>query len=339
MKKKIKIAVDTMGGDFAPQNIVAGVLDALRHASNRFDIILVGREDEIKKELEKHSINGLRFSIVNATEVVGMDESPTVALKQKKDSSITVGLTLHKEGKADAFISAGNTGAVMSASTIILGRAEGVSRPTIGTPFPTEKGPCLLLDAGANVDCKPQHLLEFGIMGSIYASYILGYKNPTVGLINIGEESTKGNEITLEAYNLLQKSKLNFIGNIEGRDILKGKANVIVCDGFVGNIVLKFAESVLGLLKAKFKDYAASNLLNKIWVGLMYRTLKKILKDFDYQEHGGVPLLGVQGVSIIGHGGSTPKAIKNMILKAEDMVIKEVNHHIAEIMLVNKNER
>ncbi len=328
-----------MGGDFAPQNIVAGALDALCHASNRFDIILVGREDEIKKELEKHSINGLRFSIVNATEVVGMDESPTVALKQKKDSSITVGLTLHKEGKADAFISAGNTGAVMSASTIILGRAEGVSRPTIGTPFPTEKGPCLLLDAGANVDCKPQHLLEFGMMGSIYASYILGYDNPNIGLINIGEESTKGNEITLEAYNLLQKSKLNFIGNIEGRDILKGKANVIVCDGFVGNIVLKFAESVLGLLKAKFKDYAASNLLNKIWVGLMYRTLKKILKDFDYQEHGGVPLLGVQGVSIIGHGGSTPKAIKNMILKAEDMVIKEVNHHIAEIMLVNKNER
>lgn len=328
-----------MGGDFAPQNIVAGALDALRHASNRFDIILVGREDEIKKELEKHSINGLRFSIVNATEVVGMDESPTVALKQKKDSSITVGLTLHKEGKADAFISAGNTGAVMSASTIILGRAEGVSRPTIGTPFPTEKGPCLLLDAGANVDCKPQHLLEFGMMGSIYANYILGYDNPTVGLINIGEESTKGNEITLEAYNLLQKSKLNFIGNIEGRDILKGKANVIVCDGFVGNIVLKFAESVLGLLKAKFKDYTASNLLNKIWVGLMYRTLKKILKDFDYQEHGGVPLLGVQGVSIIGHGSSTPKAIKNMILKAEDMVIKEVNHHIAEIMLVNKNER
>ncbi|MBU1298739.1 MAG: phosphate acyltransferase PlsX [Bacteroidetes bacterium] len=328
-----------MGGDFAPQNIVAGALDALRHASNRFDIILVGREDEIKKELEKHSINGLRFSIVNATEVVGMDESPTVALKQKKDSSITVGLTLHKEGKADAFISAGNTGAVMSASTIILGRAEGVSRPTIGTPFPTEKGPCLLLDAGANVDCKPQHLLEFGMMGSIYANYILGYDNPTVGLINIGEESTKGNEITLEAYNLLQKSKLNFIGNIEGRDILKGKANVIVCDGFVGNIVLKFAESVLGLLKAKFKDYTASNLLNKIWVGLMYRTLKKILKDFDYQEHGGVPLLGVNGISIIGHGGSTPKAIMNMILKAEDMLIKEVDRHIAEIMLVNKNER
>ncbi|MFH2004278.1 MAG: phosphate acyltransferase PlsX [Bacteroidota bacterium] len=333
------MAVDTMGGDFAPQNIVAGALDALRHASNRFDIILVGREDEIKKELEKHSINGLRFSIVNATEVVGMDESPTVALKQKKDSSITVGLTLHKEGKADAFISAGNTGAVMSASTIILGRAEGVSRPTIGTPFPTEKGPCLLLDAGANVDCKPQHLLEFGMMGSIYANYILGYDNPTVGLINIGEESTKGNEITLEAYNLLQKSKLNFIGNIEGRDILKGKANVIVCDGFVGNIVLKFAESVLGLLKAKFKDYTASNLLNKIWVGLMYRTLKKILKDFDYQEHGGVPLLGVNGISIIGHGGSTPKAIMNMILKAEDMLIKEVDRHIAEIMLVNKNER
>ncbi|MBU2471831.1 MAG: phosphate acyltransferase PlsX, partial [Bacteroidetes bacterium] len=251
----------------------------------------------------------------------------------------TVGLTLHKEGKADAFISAGNTGAVMSASTIILGRAEGVSRPTIGTPFPTEKGPCLLLDAGANVDCKPQHLLEFGMMGSIYANYILGYDNPTVGLINIGEESTKGNEITLEAYNLLQKSKLNFIGNIEGRDILKGKANVIVCDGFVGNIVLKFAESVLGLLKAKFKDYTASNLLNKIWVGLMYRTLKKILKDFDYQEHGGVPLLGVNGISIIGHGGSTPKAIMNMILKAEDMLIKEVDRHIAEIMLVNKNER
>ncbi|MDP2208050.1 MAG: phosphate acyltransferase PlsX [Bacteroidota bacterium] len=336
---KIKIVVDAMGGDFAPANIVAGGIEALRESNNRFEIIFVGIEADIKNEIAKLNADGLSYSIVHASEVIDMHESPTVAFKQKKDSSIVVGLNLHKAGKADAFLSAGNTGAVMSASTLLLGRINGVSRPTIGTFFPSQKGQCLLLDAGANVDCRPQHLVEFAMMGSIYANYILNSPNPTVGIVSIGEESSKGNEVTIEAHRLLKESKLNFIGNIEGRDILKGKAQVIVCDGFVGNIVLKFAESTLGFLKSKFKSYASESIFKKIWVGLMYGTLKKILKDFDYQEAGGVPLLGVKGISLIGHGSSTPKAIKNMVYRAEEMAAKQIDKQIAKLMSnTNTNE-
>lgn len=330
--EKIKIVVDAMGGDYAPSNIVLGGIEALKESGSRFQILFVGKEKSIKEELNKLQIENLDYQIVDAPEVIGMEDSPTAALKQKRDSSIAVGLNLVKEKMADAFISAGNTGAVMSASTIILGRIEGVSRPTIGTFFPSEKGKCLLLDAGANVDSKPQHLLEFAMMGSIFSNYILGYQNPTVGLLNIGEESTKGNETALEAYKLLKESSLNFIGNVEGRDILKGKAQIVVCDGFVGNILLKFAESILSLMKFKFKDYASKSFFKKLWVGLMYGTLKKVLKDIDYQEYGGVPLLGVNGVTIIGHGGSTPKAVKNMIYRAEEMVQKNINSHIQSKM-------
>ena len=321
-----------MGGDYAPQNVVAGAAEALRSSNNSFRVVFVGPEDRVRDELARQNIDDLPCDIVHAPEVVGMDDAPTSAIKQKRNSSIAVGVTLHKEGKADAFVSAGNTGAVMSASTIILGRLEGVGRPTIGAFLPSENGVCLLLDAGANVDCRPRHLLEFAIMGAMYQSYMCQHPNPTVGLLSIGEESTKGDELTLEAHRLLSKSKLNFIGNVEGRDILKGKANVVVCDGFVGNVVLKFAESVLGLLKAKFREYAAKDLFRKVWIGMMYGTLRKVLKDFDYQEHGGVPLLGVNGVSIIGHGGSTPKAFKNMILKAEEIVRKDINRHIQQAL-------
>lgn len=329
----IRIAVDAMGGDYAPQNIVVGAMEAQKNLPSDVQVVIVGKEDQLKDEVRRLSSNGtIACEIVHASEVINMDDVPTVALKQKKDSSIAVGLTLQKEGKVDAFVSAGNTGAVMSASTIILGRLKGVGRPTIGAFLPSEQGVCLLLDAGANVDCRPQHLLEFAIMGSIYASYMLQHPNPKVGLLSIGEESTKGDERTQEAHRLLSKSKLNFIGNVEGRDILKGKAQVVVCDGFVGNVVLKFAESVIGLLKTRFRDYASHNLLRKLWIGVMYGTVKKVLKDFDYQEHGGVPLLGVNGVSIIGHGGSTPKAIKNMILKAEEMVRRNVNRHIEQAL-------
>ena len=208
--------------------------------------------------------------------------------------------------------------------------------PTIGAFFPSELGPCLLLDAGANVDCKAQHLFEFAHMGNIYIHQMLHLENPTVGLLSIGEESSKGNEATLEAYQMLSRSNLNFIGNIEGRDILKGKAQVVVCDGFVGNILLKFAESVLDLLKAKFLERAAENIVKKLWIGMMYGTLRSVMKDFDYQEHGGVPLLGVNGVSIIGHGKSTPKAIKNMILKAEEMVKCKINQHIQNVLALAK---
>jgi len=336
---KLKIALDVMGGDYAPQNTVAGALEALRQARNRFSIILVGREDAIQEELRKHQAKGMSHSVVHASEVITFDDTPTVALKAKKQSSIVVGMTLHKEGKVDAFVSAGNTGAVLSASTLILGRIEGVGRPTIGTFFPSERGTCILLDAGANVDCRPHHLLEFAIMGSVYARQILHYENPTVGLLNVGEEASKGGAQLQEAFSLLSQSSLNFIGNVEGCDILQGKAQVVVCDGFVGNVVLKFGESVIGMLRKRLVEYARGGFLSKLRARISYGVLKKIMSDFDYQEYGGVPVLGVQGVCIIGHGQSTPKAVQNMILRAEETILHNISGQIRNALQVTVAER
>lgn len=325
-----------MGGDFAPANTVAGALDALNESNARFSIILVGRNEKIQEEVRRvqtsRSLPEADYSVVDAREVIEMHDLPNVALKAKKDSSITVGVTLHKEGQADAFVSAGNTGAVMSASTLILGRINGVGRPTIGALIPTESTPCLLLDAGTNVDCRPRHLFEFAVMGSIYVQAMLDKRNPAIGLLSIGEEETKGNEVSLEAFKLLKQSKLNFAGNVEGRDILKGRVDVVVCDGFVGNILLKFGESIPSFFKTKFREFASRGVLNKITVLLARGGMRTVMKELDYQEHGGVPLLGVNGVSIIGHGGSTPKAIKNMIYRAEEMVNRKVNTHIQHAM-------
>ena len=321
-----------MGGDSAPAREVDGMVQALRAAHNEFEVILVGREEAILEELKKHRTEGLRFSVVNATEVITMDDSPTAALKQKRDSSLAVGMRLHQEGKAEAFISAGNTGAVLSASTLILGRVRGVSRPTIGTFFPSATGVCLLVDAGTNVDCRPQHLYEFGVMGSIYFSKMFRKDRPTVALLNVGEEKSKGNEVVLEARKLFEASKLNFIGNVEGRDILKSTADVVVCDGFVGNIVLKFGESVPVFLKSRLMRLAEQSVMKKIIVGLAKSSLKSALGDMDPNEHGGVPVLGVNGVSIIGHGSSTSKGIKNMILKAADIAKIQLNKHIEDAL-------
>jgi glycerol-3-phosphate acyltransferase PlsX len=335
--KKIKIAVDAMGGDYAPENVIEGAIMALRESNNRFEIVFVGDEKKIKNELRKYDTIGLNYSIVDAPQVIGMDDIPTVALRRKKNSSIVVGIKLHSDGEVDAFASAGNTGAVLTAATFILGRIEGISRPTIGSVFPTESGrKSIMLDVGANVDCKPNHLFEFAIMGSIYSSEILGQKNPKVALLNIGEESTKGGDVVLQAYQLLSESKLNFVGNVEGRDILLGKADVIVCDGFVGNIVLKFAESVLGVLKRKLRNYAMRNIFRRLTFGLLARGLRKALKEFDYQEYGGVPFLGVNGVAIIGHGSSTAVAIKNMIYRAEETVYRKINQKIKEALKTYK---
>lgn len=337
--RKIRIAVDAMGGDYAPATVVEGALMALRESNNRFELVLVGDEKKIKDELKKHYTTGLDFSIVDAPQVIGMDDIPTVALRKKKNSSIVVGMKLHSDGEVDAFASAGNTGAVLTAATFILGRIEGISRPTIGSVFPTEAGTkSIMLDVGANVDCKPHHLFEFAIMGSIYSSAILEQKNPRVALLNIGEESTKGGDVVLQAYQLLSESKLNFIGNVEGRDILLGKADVIVCDGFVGNIVLKFAESVLGVLKRRLRNYAVKNIFRKLTFGILASGLKKALKEFDYQEYGGVPFLGVNGVAIIGHGSSTALAIKNMIYRAEETVLRKVNQKIKDALKFYKTK-
>jgi glycerol-3-phosphate acyltransferase PlsX len=328
-----------MGGDFAPDNVVAGAVEALVETRGRFTVLLVGPEDRlapmVTEALGRAGFPDLSrcCPIANATEVITMQDAPTAALKTRKDSSITVGVTLHRDGKADAFVSAGNTGAVLSASTLILGRVEGVARPTIGTLLPTSGTPCLLVDAGTNVDCRPRHLFEFGLMGSTYVSAMLGTARPRIGLLSIGEEDIKGNEASLEAFSLLRRSALNFIGNIEGRDILAGKADVVVCDGFVGNILLKFGESVPAFLKARFGAFASKSFWNTLLILPARSAMRSVLRDLDYQEQGGVPLLGVNGVSIIGHGGSTPKAIKNMIYRAEEMVRNRVHLMIRDAML------
>ncbi len=321
-----------MGGDFAPGNEVAGAIEALRQGRNEFEVILVGKEEEIRAQLKAHDTKGLSYSIVHADEVITMDDPPTAALKQKKNSSLAVGMRLHQEGKAEAFASAGNTGAVLSASTLILGRVKGVSRPTIGAFLPSEEGVCLLVDAGTNVDCRAQHLYEFAVMGSIYAKKIFKYENPKVGLLNVGEEKSKGTEVVMEAYSLLESSALNFVGNIEGRDILKGKVQVVVCDGFVGNVILKFGESVPSFLKSKLRQYASGGILRKLMIGMARGSLRAALRDMDYEEFGGVPVLGVNGVSIIGHGSSTPKAFKNMILKAAEVAQSQLNITIEDAM-------
>lgn len=327
-----KIAIDAMGGDFAPMNEILGAIDFSKEFPN-IEIVLVGDESKIKNVLETTDCSQFNYSIHHAEEVVSMDDEATAAIKRKKNSSLFIGLDLHKEGKVNAFVSAGNTGAILSTSTVLLGRIKGVSRPTIGSFFPTKKKlPTLVLDVGANVDSKPKFLYEFAVMGGIYYKNMFDISNPSIGLLNIGEESSKGTADYKEANKILADSDLNFIGNVEGRDVFNGDANVIVCDGFVGNIILKMAESFLGFFKTKIKQFADKSFLNKIKVALMIPSMKGIAKDLDYQEYGGVPVLGVNGVSIIGHGKSTPKAIYNMLLKAKEIIEKDINGKIEKAL-------
>lgn len=312
-----------MGGDFAPINTVTGAIEACSQDKN-IELFLVGREKDILGTISSRGLSFSNENVVNADEVIDMGEGPTTALKSKPDSSIVVGAKLVKEGKADAFVSAGNTGAMMSASTLIIGRISGVGRPTIGASMPNKNGICYLYDVGAGKDAKPQHLLEYAVMGTIYAKEIGGIKNPRVGILSMGEEKSKGSELSIAAYDLIEKTDLNFVGNVEGRDILNGDVDIIVCDGFIGNVIIKFGEGVLTFLKYRFKDFADAGFINKLKIGLLKSSLKSILKDFDYQEHGGVPLLGVNGISIIGHGASSSKAIKNMVLRAKEMFDKQL---------------
>lgn len=322
-RSKCRVIVDAMGGDFAPLNNVLGAVQAANEIKD-IDVFLVGKSDEINKVLSKENISFNKENIIQADQVIEMGDNPTNALKSKPSSSIMIGTGLVRDDKADAFLSAGNTGAMMAASTLMLGRIPGVGRPTIGAEMPNINGTCYLFDVGASKGSKPQHLFEYAVMGSIYAREIGGIKNPSVGVLSIGEEEGKGSEISEAAAKLIKQSQLNFVGNVEGRDILTGKVNVIVCDGFIGNIILKFGESVPNLLKHLLSETAKANFFDKIKIGFTKGVLKKALKRLDYQEHGGVPLLGVKGISIIGHGSSTPKAIKNMILKAKEMYDKNL---------------
>jgi phosphate acyltransferase len=326
--KKLRIALDAMGGDYAPEREVAGAIEALRSSHDQFEIVLVGDEPAIRRQLELHKAEHLPFAVTHAAQVITMDDSPTAALRQKKNSSLAIGMNLHKEGVVDACVSAGNTGAVLSAATLILGRIKNVSRPTIGTFIPAEHGTCLLLDAGANVDCRAQQLYEFAVMGSIYVQLLKKKERPSIALLNVGEEKTKGSEAVLEAHKLLSASTYNFIGNIEGGDILKSKADVVVCDGFTGNVVLKFGESIPPFLKSRLKQFSEKGIINKIAVGMSLWPLKASLRDLDPNLEGGVPVLGVNGVAIIGHGSSTARGIKHMLLRAVEVAQNQVNQKI-----------
>ena len=328
----MRIALDVMGGDKAPQVTVKGAVQAAREADSLGieEIILVGDSQAIKKELSSLGASNLPLSIKPAREVIAPDEAAASAVKQKKDSSIVVATNLVKEGKADALVSAGHTGAVMASCLINLKRLKGISRPAIATLVPNIKGATVLLDAGANVDCKPKHLVQFALMGSVYAHYILGIEKPKVGLLSIGEEKSKGNELTFETYRLLENSQLNFVGNAEGKDIANGAVDVVVCDGFVGNVLLKFGESFAKMIMAELKEELSRNFLLKLGAFISRPAFVSLKRRLDYSEYGGAPLLGTNGVCIISHGKSSSKAIKNALRVASEFVRHKVNQHIEE---------
>lgn len=334
----IQIGLDAMGGDFAPQSVVEGAFFAFKENRNNFKLTLIGEKEKIEKELCRFNLQDTFVSIENATEYMGMEEHPTEVIK-KKNSPLVVGARLQKEKKLDAFISSGNTGAVMAASLLTLGRLEGVNRPAIATCLPTERGVVVFLDVGANAECKAINLYQFGVMGSIYASHILKKESPKVGLLSIGEESTKGNDLVLEAHKLLEKGPVNFVGNVEGTDVLKGTCDVVVTDGFVGNIVLKFAESFDGFLTSLVHKRVKQSLLFRLGAFLLKISIRDLRKVLDYAEYGGAPLLGVNGVCIICHGKSSPKAIMNAIKVGVDMVKEKVNEVIKEKLLNNNLNR
>lgn len=317
-----KVALDAMGGDYAPDVPVEGALQAASDLPASCDILLVGRRAEIEAALAKHGAPRDRFPIVDAPEVVGMGEKPLAAVRGKRNSSIAVGLTLQKKGEVDAFISAGNTGAVMAASTLLLGLHPGVERAAIGTLFPTGAKPVLVLDAGANVDCSARELHGFAHLGAVYARDVLARPDPVVGLINIGEEEEKGSAVVKEAHALLKGNQgFRFAGNVEGRDILAGNVDVVVCDGFVGNVVLKFYESVGRL----FLDLIQREVDRTV---LESPGMRKVFTILDYAQYGGAPLLGVRGVSIICHGSSPARAIKNAIRVGMQAVDSHLSQHI-----------
>lgn len=324
----MRIALDVMGGDKAPYVNVEGAVLAAEELG--LELVLVGDETAVRKELSRYETGNLKISLEGASEVIGMDESPLSAIRKKKDSSIVKAIRLLREGKVAAVVSAGNTGATVVTAKIHLATIPGVDRPAIATLMPTPKGPSVLLDVGANVDCRPKNLYQFAVMGSIYAEYILGKVNPRVGLLSIGHEGSKGNDLTKEAYRLLKNSSLNFAGNIEGRDIFGGRVEVIVCDGFIGNVVLKACESLAETLECSLRQELGKGFWTRLGVLFSKKAYRDFKKKVDYAERGGAPLLGAEGVCIISHGSSSPKAIKNALKMASEFVEHRVNEHIGK---------
>ncbi len=326
----MRIAVDGMGGDNAPRVVVEGAVLAAKEFG--YDIVLIGDNDTLQKELFRIKPTPKNISVYHASEVVGMEESPATTVRRKKDSSIVVGANLLKEKEVDAFVSAGNTGAVVCAVTLKVGLLEGVDRPGISLIYPTLKDLGVIIDIGANIDAKPQHLLQYAIMGSVLQKYILGKPHPKVGLLNVGEEESKGTDFMRETNKLLNQcaTDFNFIGNVEGGKIYAGSCDVIVCDGFVGNVALKVSEGLAHTMTVLIKRKLQMNLITQLGAILSMGAFKALKKDIDYSEYGGAPLLGVNGVCIIGHGRSSAKAIKNAIREAGEFYSHQVNEHIVD---------
>lgn len=333
----VRIAVDAMGGDTPPAPNIEGAMAALSPGGlgevarkEKIEIILVGNKELLKKELAERGASTLPLEIKDASQVIGMDESPIEGCRSKPDSSIIVGMNMVASGDADGFVSAGNSGAVMAAAVMCLDRLKGVSRPAIAAAFPTIKEPCLLVDVGANADCKSKHLYQFALMGEAYVKYVYKRRIPRVGLLSMGHEEGKGSTTSRAAYKLLMKSPLNFIGNVEGTDIVKGVADVIVCDGFTGNVVLKFGESLATTLLDMIKQEVGQSFMRKVGAGMMRGAFYEIKKKMNYEEIGGAPLLGVNGSCVISHGSSTAKAMKNAINVAAEYVEQNLNQLIEE---------
>ena len=314
----VRIAVDAMGGEGAPQVEIEGALEAVRESEGRVEVVLVGRQDALEAELSKHDSSGLPITTSHAGEVIAMGESPATAVRRKRNASIVVAADLHKRGEVDGIVSAGNTGAVVASALLGLGMLPNVRRPAIASMFPTISEPAVLLDVGASVDSRPEDLLEFAAMGDVYAHHVLARTTPRVALMNIGEERTKGSELTQEAHRLLSGSPLNFIGNVEGRSFLRGRADVVVTDGFVGNVMVKLTEGILDIMTKALDEAGA------------HRGLEALARQLDYAEYGGAPLLGVAGVVIIAHGSSSPKAIKNAVKVAARFVDIDLDAKIIE---------
>jgi len=322
----MKIAVDAMGGDHGPAVVVEGAVAAAREFG--LSVILVGDRAAIETEVRRLGAQSLGLEIRHASEIVGMAESPSLALRRKRDSSLRIAAELVRDGKAAAFISAGNTGAAMAISMFVIGVLRGIDRPAIAAVLPSLRGFTVLIDAGANITPKPWHLFQFAIMGHVYARDILGLEGPRVGLLSVGEEEGKGNDLTREAYELLKESRLNFIGNIEGRDIYNGQCDVIVTDGFTGNVALKISESLAEMVGAMIKEELKRDLRSKMGAALAIPAFARFRKRVDYTEMGGAPLLGIDGAAIICHGASPVKAIKNAVRVAAEWATAGLNEHI-----------
>lgn len=335
MEELTRVAVDAMGGDNAPLEIVKGAVEAVNE-SNKIKVYLTGKKELIESELSKYTYDKERIEVVNATEVIETAEPPVMAIRKKKDSSIVVALNMVKEGTCDAFVSAGSSGAVLVGGQLIVGRIKGIERPPLAPLIPTEKGCSLLIDCGANVDARPSHLVQFAKMGSVYMESVMGVKNPRVAIVNIGAEEEKGNALVKETFPLLKNTpEINFIGSIEARDIPTGYADVIVCEAFAGNIILKLYEGVGATLIKKVKDGMMTSLRSKIGALLVKPALKQTLKGFSLEEHGGAPLLGLNGLVVKTHGSSKAIEIKNSILQCLTFREQKINEKIKEKVVLS----